>query len=626
MSNEYHHEDEVRARAYDARLMRRLLSYVHPHRASMVAAGLLLLVATGISTALPYVNMRAIDACINNAARAELEQHAKTDPTAAGALPALTAQDRRGLGVLVLAMAAMILAEMLLRYAQTVVVTYVGQKTMLDMRMEVFSKLQRMPLRYLDKNPVGRLMTRVTNDVENIQDTIVNGLIQVIGDLFTVVLALTIMLWLNWRLALLPLSTVPVVFLVSAVFRKYARQSYFEIRRKIARLNAHIQETVSGMRVVQLFGGERRGFDEYERRNAEHRDEWFRQVHYFAIYFPVVDFLGALSIALIILLGGRQMLAYQSALTGVATIGMLNAYVQWADRMYGPIRALADKYNLLQGAMASSERVFELLDTSEEIVNRTGARICTRIEGNIEFRNVWFAYEPGQWVLKDVSFRIAPGERVAIVGYTGAGKTTLANLLNRFYDVQQGAIFIDGVDVRDYDMDSLRRNIGMVLQDVFLFSESIEDNIRLGNEALSSARIRECAALVNAAKFIERLPEAYAYEVGERGGNVSTGQRQLIAFARTLAHDPHVLLLDEATSSVDTETEGLIQDAIATLMQGRTSIVIAHRLSTVQRSDRIIVMHHGELREMGTHQELLAKRGIYHALYQLQYKDQRIGA
>jgi len=430
------------------------------------------------------------------------------------------------------------------------------------------------------------------------------------------------MIWLNWRLAAIALSTVPGIFLASLLFRKFARNSYLEIRKRIARVNAHMQENVSGMRVVQVFGAEDRSFDQYRRRNAAHRDEWIRMIRFFATYWPVVDFLGALSIALIILFGGRQILRQADISIGVASIGMLNAYVAWVDRMFGPIRALADRYNMLQAAMASSERVFEILDTPEEVKNKPGALAVARLEGRIEFKNVWFAYEPDQWVLKDVSFSIAPGERVAIVGYTGAGKTTLASLLCRFYDVQRGCICIDGIDLRDYVKEDLRRRIGMVLQDVFLFSGPIDRNIRLGDEDLSDERIRQCAEYVNAAPFIEKLPGAYAYDVGERGGNISTGQRQLLAFARTLAHDPDVLVLDEATSSVDTETEGLIQDAIGKLMKDRTSIVIAHRLSTVQHADRIIVLHHGEVRETGSHQELLAGRGLYYKLYQLQYKDQ----
>jgi ABC-type multidrug transport system fused ATPase/permease subunit len=387
-----------------------------------------------------------------------------------------------------------------------------------------------------------------------------------------------------------------------------------------------MQENVSGMRVVQIFNREDTNFAEYDRRNAIHRDEWMRQIRNFALYFPIVEFWSSLAVALIVLYGGLQILHGRETVGGVASIGMLFAYVQWADRLFGPIRTLVDKYNLIQDAMASSERVFGLLDTPEEIKDKPDAVPATGVRGEVEFRHVWFAYEPEQWVLKDVDFRIAPGERIAIVGHTGAGKSTLANLLSRFYDVPRGAVLVDGVDVRDYGQRSLRGNIGMVLQDVFLFSGTVMRNLRLGNEELSEERIRECAEYVNAARFIERLPGGYDYDVGERGGNLSTGQRQLLAFARTLAHDPRILVLDEATSSVDTETEMLIQDAIGKLMQGRTSIMIAHRLSTVQRADRIIVMHHGEIREMGTHQELLAKRGLYYTLYLLQYKDQNSAA
>jgi ABC-type multidrug transport system fused ATPase/permease subunit len=497
---------------------------------------------------------------------------------------------------------------------------------MLAMRVELFGHLQRMSLRFLDKNPIGRLMTRVTNDVENIQERLVSDFIDVVSQIFTLVVVFVFMIWLNWRLTLIALIPIPGMIVASLLFRKYARDSYFKIRKKIAAVNAYMQENVSGMRVVQIFNREDTNFAEYDRRNAIHRDEWMRQIRNFALYFPIVEFWSSLAVALIVLYGGLQILHGRETVGGVASIGMLFAYVQWADRLFGPIRTLVDKYNLIQDAMASSERVFGLLDTPEEIKDKPDAVPATGVRGEVEFRHVWFAYEPEQWVLKDVDFRIAPGERIAIVGHTGAGKSTLANLLSRFYDVPRGAVLVDGVDVRDYGQRSLRGNIGMVLQDVFLFSGTVMRNLRLGNEELSEERIRECAEYVNAARFIERLPGGYDYDVGERGGNLSTGQRQLLAFARTLAHDPRILVLDEATSSVDTETEMLIQDAIGKLMQGRTSIMIAHRLSTVQRADRIIVMHHGEIREMGTHQELLAKRGLYYTLYLLQYKDQNSAA
>jgi ABC-type multidrug transport system fused ATPase/permease subunit len=378
------------------------------------------------------------------------------------------------------------------------------------------------------------------------------------------------------------------------------------------------------MRIVGIFNREALRFEQYRRFNAEHRDEWFRTVKYYATYFPVIDFLGMLSVALIILYGGHQILRGQILFGVAADIGMFFAYVQWSERLYGPIRTLADRYNLLLEAMASSERVFELLDTPEDIPNRFGAIVAHQVRGEVEFRDVWFSYEPGQWVLKGIGLAIRPGERIAVVGHTGAGKTSLINILSRFYDVQRGSVCVDSRDVRDYEKVSLRRNIGVVLQDVFLFSGSIEQNIRLGNPDLSLDQVRACAEYVNAARFIERLPGEYAYNVGERGANLSTGQRQLLAFARVLAHNPRILVLDEATSSIDPESEALIQDAIAKLMQDRTSIVIAHRLSTVQHADRIVVMHHGEIREMGTHQQLLARRGLYYTLYRLQYKDQDV--
>lgn len=619
MSDGYHIEDEVQQRSYDHHLMRRLAGYLREYRAIMVTAVVLLLCASVLATAVPYLNKVAIDNYIGNPERLD-RQGERPGSEVSPELQHVMEDDRRGLGMMVVIIACLMLVETLARYVQNLIVAYVGQKTMLNMRLQVFEHLQRMSLRFLDRNPIGRLMTRVTNDVEKIQQTIVGGMVQVISDLLTVFVILGFMFWVNWQLALIIMTTVPFVFLTGYIFRKYARHSYIELRKKLARMNAYAQEMVSGVRIVQMFAAEDPTYEEYRRRNADHRDEWFRQVRNYAIYFPVVDFLGMLTIGLIVLYIGDRFLRLGD--TVGASVGTLFAYVQWSERFFAPIRTIADRYNLLLEAMASSERIFELLDTEEDIKSPPNAIVPERLEGRVEFKDVWFAYEPEQWVLKGVNLTIAPGERIAIVGHTGAGKTTVVNLLSRFYDVQRGSISIDGVDVRNYDKTALRRHIGTVLQEVFLFSGSIEENIRLGNEALDMERVRECAAYVNAAKFIDKLPGKYDYDVGERGGNLSTGQRQLLAFARTLAHDPQILVLDEATSSVDTETEALIQDAIRKLMSGRTSIVIAHRLSTVQNADRIVVMHHGEIREIGTHRELLEKQGLYYRLYQLQYKDQ----
>jgi ABC-type multidrug transport system fused ATPase/permease subunit len=624
VSGDYHFEDEVTQRAYDARLMRRLVQYIRPYTGLFVVATIMLLLASVFNNVIPLLNKYAIDDYINDSERVAIEQEIASIAEAGGtptdaqvaALDATRESNAEGIYKMILIISLVLMSNAVVSLINRLVVIYVGQRTMLKMRMDIFSHLQQMSLKFLDRNPVGRLMTRVTTDVEKIQQTVVDGLVAVIGDLLTIVVVLVFMVRENGQLTVVSLVTVPFLFASSFVFRKFARRSYLGIRKRVAALSAYSQENITGMRVVQLFAREQLNFNEYKKRNAAHRDEWFGQIRNYAIYLPLIEFLTGFTVALIVFFGGRQILG------GTGTIGDYFAFVMWTERLFGPIRALADRYNMLQEAMASSERIFQLLDTEPDVVDKPDAVPCKKLEGHVDFEDMFFAYDGDQWVLKDINLSIAPGERVAIVGHTGAGKSSLINLLSRFYDVQQGTVKVDGVDVRDYGQESLRRNIGVVLQDVFLFSGTIEDNIRLGDDSMTDEHIRACAAYVNAAPFIEKMPGGYAYDVGERGCNLSTGQRQLLSFARALAHSPHILVLDEATSSVDTETEQLIQDAIVKLMEGHTSIVIAHRLSTVQHADRIVVMHHGEIREVGTHQELLQQRGLYHRLYQLQYKDQ----
>lgn len=638
MSEGYHMEDELQKRAYDAHLMRRLLGYVRPYRGWIVLATALLLVLSVLGNLAPVLLMHSVDAYINDAARTL---------GSAGMAEAAAERDLSGLFRMVLIIAGIVTVQSLLRYAQVFIVALVGQRTMFEMRLGLFGHLQHLSLGFLDRNPAGRLLSRVTNDIEKVQQTIVEGVVAVISDCMTLFVVLIVMFAINWKLACVALAPLPLVVVTSVLFRRYAQHSFLEVRRKIARINAWMQENVSGMRVVRLFNREDANYAEYVACNADHRNEWLRQVRNFALYFPAVEFLGSLATALVILYCGTIMLKTGQATSGQGSVGTIFAFVFLAERFFGPIRALADRYNLILEAMASSERVFQLQDTPPDVCNGPAPVPCERLSGAVSFNHVWFAYpgspleaptsllgapaspparetdHPGpRWVLKDICLDIAPGERVAIVGHTGAGKSTLIHLLSRFYDIQRGHLRIDGVDVRDYDLIPMRRNIGVVLQDVFLFSDTIEENIRLGNPNISREQLEACARHVNAARFIERLPGGYGYHVGERGGNLSTGQRQLIAFARTLAHDPRILVLDEATANIDTETEQLIQDAIAKLLEGRTSIVIAHRLSTVQHADRIVVFHHGEIREMGTHQELLSQGGLYRTLYELQYKDQ----
>lgn len=616
----YHVADEVQTRSFEWALMRRLLAMLRPYRRSLVASLLLLIAASCLSNASPLLMMYAVDHYIN--------------------VPADQAQDLdatvSGLYSITLMIAGIVLLETIIRCAQLLIVTWIGQRTMFEMRMDLFRHIQQLPLSFLDRNPVGRLMSRVTSDVDKIQQTIVMGVVQGLSGMFTIIAVLGFMFYVNWQLACIALIPLPLIFVTSWIFRHFARTSFLEIRRKIAGISAYMQETMGGVHIIQLLNQQPTVFHEYAGRNASHRDEWLRQVRNFAVYFPAIEFFSGLSTVLILLYVGREVLAAGSEVSGVASFGVMVGYVFWTERLYVPIRGLADRYNMLLEALASSERVFELMDTQPDIVDQPGAIDPAALRGEVSFENVSFTYggsgrmlaesahpeaSEGQtpWVLRDVSFTVAPGERVAIVGHTGAGKTTIINMLARFYDPQRGVIRIDGRDVRDYAQDRLRQHIGIVLQNVFLFNASIEENIRLGDKSMSDEWVRECAARVHAASFIERMPGGYAYKVGERGANLSTGQRQLIAFARTLAHGPEILVLDEATSNIDTETEALIQDAMATLMQGRTSLVIAHRLSTIRNADRILVMHHGEIRETGTHDELLQQGGLYKTLYELQF-------
>ena len=551
-----------------------------------------------------------------------------------------------------------------LEFVQTYLMQWTGQKVMFDLRSQIFRHLQHMHVGFFDKNPVGRLVTRVTTDVDALNEMFTAGVVSIFEDVFVLTFILAIMLDMNWKLALLTFTVLPFIVYATKIFRDKVRDSYRRIRVAIARINSFLQEAVSGMMVLQLFNREKRAYQQFSDINASHMEAYKDAILAYAIYYPVVEILSSIAVASIIWFGGNGILRHLSVATvdlgfswktlltmhvsqTVMTIGILVAFMQYAQRFFRPIQDLSEKYNILQSAMAAGERVFKLLDTKVEIVSPAVAKKAIG-PGRIEFDHVWFAYnargashaehrmgetklpadeppaEPPDWVLRDVSFTLEPGQTIAVVGHTGAGKTTLISLLMRFYDVQRGAIRIDGVDIRDMDLDELRGRIGVVLQDPFLFTGTVAGNIRLGTTRIQDEDIEQAAEDVNLADFIRTLPGGFQEEVRERGSTLSTGQKQLISFARALAHDPKILILDEATSSVDTETEFRVRDALNRMVEGRTSLVIAHRLSTIQRADKIIVMHKGQVREMGTHQELLARRGIYYMLYQLQYKDQEL--
>lgn len=582
--------DEVLGKAYDARLMRRLLGYLRPHRPTVIVALFAIIGHSLMQLAQPYLTKLAID------------RHILTG-------------DLTGFEQIALLFLVILLASFVLEYIETYTMQMMGQRIMFDLRMEIYEHLQRLDIRFYDRNPVGRLMTRVTTDVDALNDLFASGVISVFRDVVLLVGIMVVLLWMDWRLAVVAFSVLPLIVLVTQWFRKNARESYRKVRGWIARINAFLQENFSGMSTVQLFRREARNFSMFDELNKEHRNANLDSIFFYSTFYPAIEFLGALATALIIWFGGGW------SLEDTLTLGSLVAFLQYSQRFFRPISDLSEKFNILQAAMASSERIFGLLDTPVSLVSPVHGETPIG-HGRIVFDNVWFAYRDENYVLKNVSFAIEPGERVGIVGATGAGKTTLINLLLRFYDVNRGRITIDGVNIRKIPLDELRRRFGLVLQDVFLFSGTIRDNISLGHAEITETDIRRAASSVHAERFISQFPDGFDSAVAERGATLSVGQRQLLSFARALAFAPEVLILDEATSSVDTDTEILIRDALRQLMTGRTTVAIAHRLSTVQDMDRILVLHKGRLREVGTHQELLAQRGIYHMLYQLQYRDQ----
>jgi len=592
------HEEDVLGKAYDARLMRRLITYLRPYKLQVALATAAIIGHSILELAPPYLVKLVIDRYI-------------------------PARDINGLSIVAMLYLATLAGSFVLDYAQTWVLQFTGQRIMFDIRMQIYEHLQQLDVRFYDRNPVGRLMTRVTTDVDVLNDLFTSGVVSVFGDLFTLVGIMAMMVWLDWRLAIVAFSVLPLIWIVTQWFRRNVRESYRTVRIWIARINAYLQERITGMATVQLFRREARDFDEFEQIDRTYRNANVQSIFYYAVFYPAIELISALAAALIIWVGGGWVLG------GVLTLGSLVASLQYSSRFFRPISDMSEKFNILQGAMASSERIFQLLDTPVEITSRSGAgsRPSTgsgRKIGRIAFENVTFAYIPGESVVRNVSFTVDPGQRVAIVGATGSGKTTIVSLLLRFYDAQEGRITIGGIDIRDMDLHELRSLFGLVLQDVHLFSGTIGGNVRLGNEAIDDGAVRRAVEAVHASGFIDRLPAGLDTPVAERGATLSVGQKQLLSFALALAFDPPVLVLDEATSSVDTETELLIRDALKVVMRGRTTIAIAHRLSTIQDMDRILVLHKGELREAGTHQELLAHRGIYHRLYQLQFKDREL--
>ena len=585
-------QDEALDRSYDARLLRRLLVYLRPYRGLTALAVLLLLAGAGLALVGPALTQRALDV-------------------------AIPARDTGLLGTLAMVFLVALFLEFVVEYGQTLLTTYLGQRVMYDLRMQIFGHLQRLSISYFDRNPVGRLMTRVTSDVETLNELFSSGVVTVFGDVFTLFAIMTMMLWIDWRLALVTFAVIPLVWLTARIFRRRVREAFGDIRVRLARLNAYLQERLSGMRVVQLFGREADSAARFAELNQEHLEAHRRSITIYAVFFPVVELLTAVAMALLLYYGGLR------ALGGTITVGVLAAFIQLTRRFFQPLQDLSEKFNLLQSAMASSERVFALLDQPVTVVEPLNpVKLLQPVRGEVRFEGVWFRYSPeGPWVLRDVSFTASPGQTIALVGHTGAGKTTIVNLLLRFYDPDRGRILIDGVDIKQLSTSDLRSLIGFVQQDLFLFAGDIQHNLTL-DAPIPPEAARQAARRVGADRFIERLPAGYDHRLGERGRSLSVGERQLLSFARALALNPTILVLDEATSSVDAQAEGQIQRAIAELMTGRTSLVVAHRLSTILHADEILVLQHGEIRERGSHRELLAQQGLYERLYQLQLRGQ----
>jgi ATP-binding cassette, subfamily B, multidrug efflux pump len=585
-------QDEITDKGYDARLLRRLLVYLRPYRGLTGLAVLLLLAGACLALVGPALTQRALDVAIPH-------------------------RDTGLLATLALLFLAALVLEFAVEYGQTLLTALIGQRVMYDLRMQIFGHLQRLSVSFFDRNPVGRLMTRVTSDVETLNELFSSGVVTVFGDVFTLVAIMAMMLWIDWRLALVTFSVIPLVWLTARIFRRRVREAFSDIRVRLARLNAYLQERLSGMRVVQLFGREADSAARFAALNRDHLEAHRRSITIYAVFFPVVELLTAVAMALLLYYGGLR------ALSGTLTVGVLAAFIQLTRRFFQPLQDLSEKFNLLQSAMASSERVFALLDQPVTVDEPADpVPLPKPVRGEVRFEGVWFRYNPeGPWVLRDVSFTASPGQTIALVGHTGAGKTTIVNLLLRFYDPERGRILIDGVDIRRLSTSDLRSLIGFVQQDLFLFAGDILHNLTL-DAPIGRDAARQAARRVGADRFIERLPAGYDHRLGERGRSLSVGERQLLSFARALALDPTILVLDEATSSVDAQAEGQIQLAIAELMAGRTSLVVAHRLSTILHADEILVLQHGEIKERGSHRELLAQEGVYQRLYQLQLRGQ----